>query len=250
MAEGSSSDPPPGWERLDKYAKDIRRALEDGDTAAMGEELETPVSRLLALDVEGASLQPHVADALRLAQYALRGSEAVHSAEVKRLNRRLERAADSGDAERRLRDATEELRTLKDELAERREELTEMQEQLDAAEARGAGEASGDYGGGGAAVQKLRLKNTALQEDLDDVRLRNKDLLKDLARKEEREEDLRRDLDKLRTRTREEGDEKRQMEEDLRAYKEQARGPLPPRHRRLASNARPSLSRCRCGSTG
>ncbi|EOD09036.1 hypothetical protein EMIHUDRAFT_452946 [Emiliania huxleyi CCMP1516] len=135
MAEGSSSDPPPGWERLDKYAKDIRRALEDGDTAAMGEELETPVSRLLALDVEGASLQPHVADALRLAQYALRGSEAVHSAE----------------------------------------------------------------------------------EDLDDVRLRNKDLLKDLARKEEREEDLRRDLDKLRTRTREEGDEKRQMEEDLRA---------------------------------
>ena len=199
----------------------------------MGEELETPVSRLLALDVEGASLQPHVADALRLAQYALRGSEAVHSAEVKRLKRRLERAADSGDAERRLRDATEELRTLKDELAERREELTEMQEQLDAAEARGAGEASGDYGGGGAAVQKLRLKNTALQEDLDDVRLRNKDLLKDLARKEEREEDLRRDLDKLRTRTREEGDEKRQMEEDLRAYKEQARGPS--RHATAAS---------------
>lgn len=67
------------------------------------------------------------------------------------------------------------------------------------------------------------MRNTQLQEEINDLKVRNKDLLKDVQRREDREEELRKLLENERVRHREDKDEKRQMEEDLAQMREQIR---------------------------
>ena len=194
----------------------------------LSDDLQAPLSSLLALDLERephsslSSLPQHYKDALLLAQTVARGLQTQRDAEVRRLNKRLERAKRSEDEERRLRDLSEQLRLARDELAERKEEVAELQEALDAAEA-GGGPRPGGRGEAGADAQKLRMRNTQLQEEINDLKVRNKDLLKDVQRREDREEELRKLLENERVRHREDKDEKRQMEEDLAQMREQIR---------------------------
>jgi hypothetical protein len=176
MPDGGTGEAPAGWDQLGTYAEELGKAIEEGgDPVGLADDLEAPVRTLLALDLrKGAEQLPaHVRDALRLAQAVARGLQTQRDAEVKRLTKRLERSKKGEEDDRRVRDLTEQLRVAKDELAERKEEVTELQEQVDALEAggaggRSAGRAAAPSGGDG---QKLRMRNTQLQEEINDLKV-------------------------------------------------------------------------------
>lgn len=178
MPDGETAEKPAGWAQLGEYADELTKAVDEGDDpVGLADDLEAPVRTLLALDLRRGSekLPAHVHDALRLAQVVVRGQQAQRDAEVKRLTKRLERSKKGEEDDRRVRDLTEQLRVARDELAERKEEVVELQEQVDALEAGGAVSrpSAGSRASIGGDGQKLRLRNTQLQEEINDLKVRH-----------------------------------------------------------------------------